>query len=123
VFRDTSETSQGGTAVAVRKGIPHNFVDLPPLVSVEATGVYIPIGNNEVLLAAIYKNPGRAWGDADIIEILSFRRKSILAGDLNAKHRFWNNEVSESSSEKLLHFFDIYQYEFFGTSMPHSLFP
>jgi hypothetical protein len=27
---------KGGTAVAVRKGIPHNHVDLPPLVSVEA---------------------------------------------------------------------------------------
>jgi hypothetical protein len=30
-----------GTAVAVRKGIPHNLVDLPPLASVEATRVWI----------------------------------------------------------------------------------
>jgi hypothetical protein len=29
---------KGGTAVAVRKGSPHNHVDLPPLVSVEAMG-------------------------------------------------------------------------------------
>jgi hypothetical protein len=43
-----------GTAVEVRKCIPHNNVDLPPLVSIEATGVCIPIGNSEVLLAAIY---------------------------------------------------------------------
>jgi hypothetical protein len=50
---------KGGTAVAVRKGIPHNHVDLPNLVSVEATGVCIPIGNNEVLLAAVNKSPGR----------------------------------------------------------------
>jgi hypothetical protein len=64
---------KGGTAVAVRKGIPHNHVDLPPLISVEATGVCIPIGNSEVLLAAVYKPPGRAWSDADIIELLGFR--------------------------------------------------
>jgi hypothetical protein len=32
-----------------RKGIPHNHVDLPPLVSVEATGVCIPIGNSDCL--------------------------------------------------------------------------
>jgi hypothetical protein len=51
---------KGGTAVAVRKGIPHNHVDLPPLVSAEATGVCIPIGNSEVLFAAVYKSPGRA---------------------------------------------------------------
>jgi hypothetical protein len=52
---------KGGTAVAVRKGIPHNHVDIPPPppppVSVEATGVRTPIGNNAVLLAAVYKPP------------------------------------------------------------------
>jgi hypothetical protein len=37
---------KGRTAVAIRKGIPHNYVDLPPLVSVVATGVCIPIGNS-----------------------------------------------------------------------------
>jgi hypothetical protein len=76
---------RGGTAVAVRKGIPQHHIDLPPLISVEATGVSIPIGNSEVLLAAVYKSPGRAWNDTDITELLSFRRISILAGDLNAK--------------------------------------
>jgi exonuclease III len=30
---------KGGTAVAVKKGIPHSPVDLPPLISVEARGV------------------------------------------------------------------------------------
>jgi hypothetical protein len=62
-----------------------------PLVSVEATEVCISIGDSEVLLAAVYKSPGRDWSDADTIELLSFRRKSILAGDLNAKYPFWNN--------------------------------
>jgi hypothetical protein len=41
------------TAVTVRKGILHNSVDLPPPVSVETTGVYIPIGNGEVLLTPV----------------------------------------------------------------------
>jgi hypothetical protein len=51
---------KGGTAVAVRKGIPHNHLDLPPFVSVEVRGVCIPIGNSELLLAAVYKSPGCA---------------------------------------------------------------
>jgi hypothetical protein len=72
----------------VRKGIPPNHVDLPPLVSIEATRICIPIGNNEVLFAAAYKSPGHAWNDADITELLSHRHKSLLAGDLNAKHPF-----------------------------------
>jgi exonuclease III len=73
---------KGGTAAAVKKGIPY----LPPLISVEATGVYIPIGNREVLLAALYKSQGRTWSDVDIAELLNLRHKCILAGDLNAKH-------------------------------------
>jgi hypothetical protein len=44
---------KGRTAVAVRKGIPYNHADLPPLVSIEATAVCIPIGKSEELLAAI----------------------------------------------------------------------
>jgi hypothetical protein len=91
-----------GIAVALRKGIPHKPVDLPPLVSVETTRICIPIGNSEVLLAAVQKSPGHAWNDADIIERLRFIRKSLLAGDLNAEHLFWNSVVSNPSDEKLL---------------------
>jgi hypothetical protein len=87
---------KGGTAVAVRQGIPHNRVDLP-------TGVCI-------LLA------GRAWSDADITELLSFRNKCILVGDLNAKHPFWNSRASNPSEEKLLKLFDL---DYFEISAPH----
>jgi hypothetical protein len=85
------------TAVADSKGIHHNHVDLISLVSVEAKGVCIPIGDSEVLLTAVYKSPGRTWSNADIMELLSSRHKSILAGDLNAKHPFWNSIVSNPS--------------------------
>jgi hypothetical protein len=46
------------TAVAFRKGIL--------LVSTEATGVCIPTGNSEVLLAAVYKTVGHAWWYPDV---------------------------------------------------------
>jgi hypothetical protein len=91
----------GGTAVAVRKGTPHNYVDLLPLLSIGATGVCIPIGNSEILLAAVH-----AWTDADITEPLSFRRMSLLA-DLNAKHPFLNSIVSNPSGAKLLNLLHI----------------
>jgi hypothetical protein len=48
------------------------------LVSVEATGVCIPIGIREILLAAVYKSQGRIWRDADITELLTFRNKCVL---------------------------------------------
>jgi hypothetical protein len=109
---------KGETAVAVRKGIPENHVDLPPLVSVEATGVYIPIGNSQVFLAAVYKSPGRAWSDADITELLCSKPKSILAGDLNAKNPFWNSTVSNPSGDKQLHLFDVNHSKFQHRNVP-----
>jgi exonuclease III len=50
---DRQPGRKGGTAVAVRKGIPHSHVDVPALVSVEAAWVYVPILNSAVLLAAV----------------------------------------------------------------------
>jgi hypothetical protein len=47
---------KGGTAVAVRKGIPHNHV---------------------VLLEAVYTSPGRPWNNTDILKLSGFKRKAI----------------------------------------------
>jgi exonuclease III len=90
---DRQDGHKGGTAVAVKNGIPPAYADLPPLLSVEASGVCIPIGHTAMLLASIYKSPLRVWRDADITELANFRTKSILAGDLNAKHSVWNSKV------------------------------
>jgi hypothetical protein len=62
----------------------------------------VPIGNSEVLLAAVYKPPGRAWRDSDAINLLNLRNKSRLAGDLNSKNPVWNTQVSSPSGEKFL---------------------
>jgi hypothetical protein len=35
---DCEDGRRGGTVTAVKKGIPHTCVNIPPLLSVEATG-------------------------------------------------------------------------------------
>jgi hypothetical protein len=69
------------------------------------------IGNSEILLACVCKSLGSAWSEAVISEIISYKRKSILAGDLNAKHPFWNSEISNLSGEKLMALFDLTEFE------------
>jgi hypothetical protein len=83
---------------------------LPPLVSVESAGACIPIDNSKILLAAVYKSPGRVWIDADIIELLSFRHKSIFSGDLDVKHPVWNSAVSDPSGQILLYLLDVNEF-------------
>jgi hypothetical protein len=41
-----------------------------------------------------------------------------LAGDLNAKNAFWNNAVSNHSGDKLLHLFDINNFEISAPQCP-----
>jgi endonuclease/exonuclease/phosphatase family metal-dependent hydrolase len=77
----------------------------------------------ELLLAAVYKSPGRTWKDADIAELLSLRHKCILAGDLNAKHSSWNSAVSNPSGEKLLQLFDAGDFEISAQQCPTHYTP
>jgi hypothetical protein len=63
-------------------------------------------GTGEVLLAAVHKSPGHAWCDAEI-EFLSFRHKSLLTRDLNAKHPILNSVFSKPSGENEQDLLDI----------------
>jgi hypothetical protein len=89
----------------------------PPLISVEATRVCLLIGNSEMLLGAVYKSARHALSDADVIELSSFRHKSLLAGDMNGKHPFWNSIVPNPSREKL-NLLDINEFEISVSQCP-----
>jgi hypothetical protein len=55
-----------------------------------------------MLLPAVCKSPDYAWNDTDIADLLSISHKSLLAGDLNAKHLLCNSVVSNPLGGKLL---------------------
>jgi hypothetical protein len=46
-----------------------------------------------------------------------------LAGDLNAKHPFWNTTVSNPSGEKLLQLFDVNDFEISAPQYPTHYSP
>jgi hypothetical protein len=48
---------------------------------------------------------------------------SILAGDLNAKHPFWNSAVSNHSGEKLTALFDLSEFEISAPQYPTHYSP
>jgi hypothetical protein len=76
----------------------------------------MPIGHTGMLLAYVYRYP-RVWRDEDIIELLNFRTKSILAGDLNEKHPAWNSQASLLPQFEILGI--IYEFELrnFGSTV------
>lgn len=44
-WTDHEDRHKGAAVIAVKKGISHTCIDLPPFLSVEATWVFIAIGN------------------------------------------------------------------------------
>jgi hypothetical protein len=76
-----------------------------------------------VIVEAVSKSPGHTWNDTDINEILSFRHKSLLAGNLNAKHPFWNSIISNSSGAKLLNLLHINEFEISALQCPTHYSP
>jgi hypothetical protein len=112
---------KGRTGVAVKKGFPHSCIDLPPLQSLEVTGVCIPIGNTEVFLSAVFKTTQRLCSDINITELLDFRNRSIPAGDLNARHPVWSSKDSYPSHMKLLELFVRSNFEISTPTMLYAL--
>jgi hypothetical protein len=55
-----SQEEKAQLPLLLEKAFPRNHVDLPPLILLEATGVCVPSGHSEVLLAAVYKSSGHA---------------------------------------------------------------
>lgn len=82
----------GGVIIAIRNDIPHKQIpdlelDIIETIGIEVHGVHIYSAyfpgtklNSQKLQA--YK--------CDIIKISSIRKKFLIGGDLNSKHRFWN---------------------------------
>jgi hypothetical protein len=106
IYRTAREDGhRGETAVEVKKRIPHRFAHSPPSVAEEEAGVCIPNGNIKILLAAVNKSSQMLRSDTDITQLLRFRTKSILAGDLNVRHTILSSKVSNSSGLKVLELF------------------
>jgi hypothetical protein len=110
---------QGGTDIPPGSGFPSvASYDSQGYGGGILTSLHTGFGNREILLAAVYKAPGRTWSNADIAELMSLRHKCSFAGDLNVKHPSWNSPVPKSSGEKLLQLFDTNDLEISAPQCP-----
>lgn len=93
----------GGVAIAIRNDIPH--VQIPDLdldvietIGIEVQGVQI----YSAYFPGSKLNPQKLLAfKADIIKISSIRKKFLIGGDFNSKHRFWNC-VKSNKAGKIL---------------------
>ncbi|GFS55243.1 probable RNA-directed DNA polymerase from transposon X-element [Trichonephila clavipes] len=98
----------GGTAILIKRSIPHFHVPTPPpLTGVEATLVALtPSDQEPFLVASIYAPPGPNYRNlgADLDGIFNIFKSAFLAGDYNAKHTFWGCNYSDPRGNYLLRY-------------------
>ncbi|GFU51190.1 RNA-directed DNA polymerase from mobile element jockey [Trichonephila clavipes] len=91
--RTNSARGWGGTAILIKRSIPHFHVPTPPLLTgVEATLVaLIPSDQEPFLVASIYAPPNPNYRNlgADLDGIFKTFKSAFLAGDFNALHTSW----------------------------------
>ncbi|XP_047098712.1 uncharacterized protein LOC124712460 [Schistocerca piceifrons] len=101
-YRTDRLTAGGATAVNVRNGICHHVIQLPPLATLEATGVVVHASADAITFVAASRPPSRPLDPADIDALLSLRGQVFVTGDFNSKHVSWNSRITNAAGRCLL---------------------
>lgn len=91
--KKNSQCPHGGVLILILKSLEFKIVSTAPLLHVEAIFVQLTIDSVTVNIGSVYSSSSltRAEAKSDLEKLLSFRGPFVIAGDLNAKHKDWNN--------------------------------
>ncbi|GLV46068.1 hypothetical protein CBL_05154 [Carabus blaptoides fortunei] len=103
VYRhDRQHGPGGGTAIIVKRQLTHYETHVQQLTNLEATSIEIQTPNTRPLrLISVYNPPDKDILSSDLDHILDGTTPTIVAGDLNAKHRNWNCRVGNKRGRAL----------------------
>jgi hypothetical protein len=113
--RGNARTRGGGVLIAVRKGIPYSTKNAP-LTSVETAA--IQIAGTGLTIVGAYNPPHNYFKISELEKIMGIATTTIVAGDLNAKHKEWNCATNETNGAVLKKFADTR-----GITINHPLEP
>jgi hypothetical protein len=80
-------------------------VPVSGLQHLEAIAIHLVLATRPVKLAAAYLSPTRPLIESDLSECLSGVFRTLLAGDLNAKHTDWNSRLTTARGSLLRDYF------------------
>lgn len=101
IHRRDMINDSGGTAILVHNSVPHVKIK-----NVNSTIQHIGIKFNNINLFAIYNTPRNIMTHNDLEKFFQINRKTIVAGDFNSRHTFWNNHNNNTNGNRLKSFID-----------------
>lgn len=98
---NTGISNCGGTAILIRRNIPHNAITIPT-TSIENTTLHTHFNGIDLRLGAVYKSPSSVINTEDLDNLLNSNGNIILAGDFNAKSPIWHSSCTNYAGNSLL---------------------
>lgn len=129
---DRTEGVGGGVAIAIRSNISARVLPHFRTSLIEALGVEVELSGSKLIVIAAYcpkqcSNDLKSTFNSDLSKITRFRQKFIVAGDLNARHENWNNNIRNCNGKLLFNdsLFGHYQicYPFEATFLSSAGYP
>ena len=80
----------GGVALIVHSSIKHNQIPIPQFQRLEAVGITIKLGQQQIALMSIYAPPGRSLTAVELTALQGVSPSFLAMGDINAKNTVWN---------------------------------
>lgn len=102
LYRNDRERRRGGgTAILVKKDIPHLQIPTPTLSALEATMIQIKTPEFNFSIISLYI-PARAENlTEDLQKLASISGPIFIAGDFNAQHRAWGSRSTNHQGGKI----------------------
>lgn len=91
----------GGTAIYIKKNIPHHLLPNYNFTNIDSTGISLDFPNISFKVFSVYVAPGRQFPVNNFSQLIQNNDKFFLCGDLNAKNRNWNNRYNNSYGNSL----------------------
>lgn len=103
----TDRTTQphGGTAVLIKKHIPHMYHQTRQC-QVENTTIQVNTQEGPLTLISAYCTPNNDISRDDLEKLFAIDEKTMLLGDLNAKNKHWGCNATNRSGKNLLDYFE-----------------
>ncbi|GLV34043.1 hypothetical protein CBL_05063 [Carabus blaptoides fortunei] len=105
----------GGTAIIIKRQLRNYETHIQQLTNLEATSIELQAPNTRLLrLTAVYNPPDKDILTSDLDNILDGSTTTIVAGDLNAKHKNWHCRVGNNRGRDLNHYVNNHRLQVIG---------
>lgn len=110
IYRDDrTGRAGGGTAIAIRRSLPHTRLTTPPLNSIEATIVEIGTATGPIKFISAYRSPSSPLQADDLTTLLNPGSTTVLGGDINSKRLEWGCKTNTTAGNILYQFLEMRQ--------------